>query len=233
MSLSVARLLPPPDAIEDAVDPDASDSELVAALVRQNDSVREARVRAGYLLDLAGGAWGLAHLGKSELATAGLSEDSIARVRAAIALGARVAAAKAPTHAMDARAVDALLRPLLVHLPHEEMHVVVLDIAGRYRFRRRVSSGGVAACSVHVKDVLAPAIEQRAPHLVVVHNHPSGYSQPSPDDFQLTRRLAAAGDAVGVRLIDHLVIAEDGHASAMPGPTGWSALRKPPARSAP
>lgn len=225
MAVSLARLPFPLD--EAATDPaeEQSVGELVAALVRQNDSPREARARAGNVLDLAGSAWGLARLGRNELLTAGLSDDSIHRLRAALALGARVATARAPMRPMDAESVAAMLRPLLRHLPHEELHVVLLDARNRYLSRRRVAAGGVAACSVYAKDILAPAVERRAPAIVVVHNHPSGDPSPSLDDIALTMRLATACDTVGVRLVDHLVVADDGFQSVVPDLRRWETRR--------
>jgi len=223
MTVALARDSCPPDV---ELLSDAGDSELVAALVRQGDSLREARERAARVLDLAGGPWGLPHLGFSQLASAGLSDDSIDRVRAALALGVRVAAARAPASPMDADAVYALFLPMLLHLPHEEMHVLLLDTRGRYRSRRRVASGGIAACSVYVKDILAPAVELRAAAMVVVHNHPSGSCRPSAEDLMLTTKVLVACDALGVRLVDHLVVAEGGNPSGMPGLTGWEALAR-------
>jgi DNA repair protein RadC len=128
---------------------------------------------------------------------------------------------------MDANAVCALFRPLLLHLPHEEMHIVLLDNRLRYRSRRRISSGGVAACSVFVKDILGPVVELRAPAMIIVHNHPSGVSRPSGEDLALTTRVLSACDALSIRLVDHLVVAEDGYSSAMPGTPSWNVPHVP------
>jgi DNA repair protein RadC len=229
MTVAIARDSAPPDDADDLLT-DAVDADLVAALVRQGDSWREARDRAARVMELAGGPWGLARMGAPQLASVGLSSDSIGRIRAAITLGARVASAKAPRSPMDAEAVYELFLPLLLHLSHEEMHVVLLDQRGRYRSRKRVASGGIAACSVYVKDILAPAVELRCPAMVIVHNHPSGASRPSSEDISLTIRVLTACDTLGVRLVDHLVIAEDGHRSAMPGPPSWHVFDDPTRR---
>jgi len=230
MSLNLARIPRSEESPEDTAESDASDGELLASLVRQGESLREARARAGQLLDLAGGPWGLPHLGRTQLESAGLSPESIARLRAACSLGARVAAARAPVVSMNAESTAAMFRPLLVHLPHEEMHVLLLDARGRYRSRRRVASGGVAACSVYVKDILAPAVELRAAAMVIIHNHPSGSCVPSAEDVALTSRVISPAETLGVRLVDHLVVAEEGYASAMPGPPAWDSLVRPRSR---
>jgi DNA repair protein RadC len=209
------------------LDEDASDAELLALLVAQGEPMREVRTRAGALLDVAGGAHGLPYLTRTQLELAGLSAQSIAQLRAALRLGRRTASSRPPTSPLDPDSIAAIFHPLMDHLTHEEMYVVMLDARGRYRNRRRVASGGVAACSVFVKDILAPVIETRAAGMVIVHNHPSGSSLPSPEDFALTARMLTASDALGVRLVDHLVISEEGHASAMPGGGRWAARTRP------
>jgi DNA repair protein RadC len=64
-----------------------------------------------------------------------------------------------------------------------------------------------------VRTIVADALAFDATGVVMAHNHPSGDATPSDDDRVLTRRLARALDAVGVRLIDHLVLAGDEAAS--------------------
>jgi len=217
--------------IDESAD-DVSDAELLACLLKQGDSPREARSRASELLDLAGGTGGLSTLGHRQLQATGLNDETIQRVRAAVRLGSRVAAARLPLLPMNAQAVSAMYRPLLKHLMHEELHMVLMDAAGRYRGKRRLSSGGVAACTVLVKDVLAPAVEAKAAAIVLVHNHPSGMSTPSAEDFVLSQRVSVAAEIVGVFLVDHVVVADDGYATAMPGGGRWAQLNRPRTRVA-
>lgn len=208
------------------VSDDIANADLLALLVAQGEPYRESRIRAATLLELAGGVQGLPFLSRSQLETTGLTSQSISRFRAAIHLGRRCASLKPTAAPLTDAAVAAIFHPLLDQLAHEEMHVVMLDPRGRYRSRRRVASGGVAACSVFVKDIVAPVIETRAHGFVLVHNHPSGHSLPSPEDFALTSRVMSAADTLGVRMLDHLVIAEDGHSSAMPGGGRWNAISR-------
>ena len=59
----------------------------------------------------------------------------------------------------------------------------------------------------------AAALQAAAAALVLVHNHPSGDPTPSPEDREVTERLARAGEILGVRVVDHVVIAEHGYYS--------------------
>ena len=68
---------------------------------------------------------------------------------------------------------------------------------------------GSYACNVEIKNVFKGAIVANAVAIAVAHNHPSGVPKPSEGDFALTRQIAWAGEILGIRLIDHVIIGED------------------------
>lgn len=82
---------------------------------------------------------------------------------------------------------------------------------------RIVSVGLVNRTIVHPREVFADAVAERACALVVAHNHPSGRLEPSGEDLEITRRLKAAGDTIGIPLLDHLVFSADGYFSFVEG----------------
>ena len=106
-----------------------------------------------------------------------------------------------------------LLRSRLSGLDHEEAHVLLLDGAGRLIESRMVGRGGIHATPVPLRDVLAPALDARAASVLLAHNHPSGNPEPSPTDVLLTHQLALLAQLLGVRLLDHVVLAGDRHVS--------------------
>jgi DNA repair protein RadC len=69
-----------------------------------------------------------------------------------------------------------------------------------------VSEGSLTASIVHPREVFRRAIREAAAAVILVHNHPSGDPTPSPEDEALTARLRAAGDLLGIRVLDHVVI---------------------------
>ncbi len=71
-----------------------------------------------------------------------------------------------------------------------------------------VSEGILTASLVHPREVFAPAIREAAAGIVLVHNHPSGDPEPSPEDHEVTARLCAVGELVGIRVLDHVVIGD-------------------------
>ncbi len=78
-----------------------------------------------------------------------------------------------------------------------------------------VSVGSLNASIVHPRELFREAVRVSAASIVVVHNHPSGDPTPSGADIQLTRRLAKAGDVVGIELLDHVVIGDGGEFASM------------------
>jgi len=146
---------------------------------------------------------------------AGLSRARSIRLAAAFALGRRVAAApiRARPLLRSAAGVHELLAPGLRGLAQETFHCLLLD--GKHRLRRceRVSQGTLTSSLVHPREVFGPALREGAAALIVVHNHPSGDPEPSPEDLAVTRRLLEAGRTLGVPLLDHVVVADEGFVS--------------------
>ena len=89
---------------------------------------------------------------------------------------------------------------------NENVYVVLLDIKNRVLGEVKVSEGSLSAAIVHPREVFRPAVELAAAALIVVHNHPSGDPTPSTEDRSLTRRLRDAGEMIGVRVLDHVII---------------------------
>lgn len=99
--------------------------------------------------------------------------------------------------------------PALAGLDHEELHALYVDQRKRPIVYRRLTTGSESATVVDVRQVLRHAIEAGASGMLVAHNHPSGELTPSGADLDVTRRLRAAGNTVGIELIDHLLVARD------------------------
>jgi DNA repair protein RadC len=76
-----------------------------------------------------------------------------------------------------------------------------------------ISQGTLTASLVHPREVFRPALRDAAAALVLVHNHPSGDPTPSAEDREVTARLAKAGEILGIRVVDHVVVAERGFCS--------------------
>ena len=93
---------------------------------------------------------------------------------------------------------------------HKKEHFVALYLNARHELihREDVSVGTVNASIVHPRDVFAPALEHNAVSVIVAHNHPSGSTDPSSEDQEVTTRLREAGKSLGVHLVRHYILTE-------------------------
>jgi len=105
-------------------------------------------------------------------------------------------------------AAAALVVPLLAGLDREHCLLVTLDTRHRLLGVTTVSVGTADHTFMAPREVYRDALLAGASAVFLAHNHPSGDPDPSPDDRQVTRRLAQAGTTLGVELLDHLVVGD-------------------------
>ena len=101
----------------------------------------------------------------------------------------------------------------LQNLDHEECWVIFLNQSSRIIRKQRVSVGGLASTQVDVRLILREALKVCATSLILVHNHPSGNVRPSSDDDRLTMSLQQATKMLNIKMLDHVIYADDNHFS--------------------
>ncbi len=79
----------------------------------------------------------------------------------------------------------------------------------------------MSACQVRLADVFREAVRRNASALILVHNHPSSDSTPSPEDVALTRAAVQAGPLLDIGVLDHLVVGGIGYTSLRERRLGW------------
>jgi DNA repair protein RadC len=99
--------------------------------------------------------------------------------------------------------------------PHERLAAIYLDRRRRVVGTRILTIGSDAFTIVDPKQVLGPALDLRAHAVILAHNHPSGDPYPSPQDAEVTHRVAKAGQQLGIRLLDHLILGATGRWSSL------------------
>lgn len=139
----------------------------------------------------------------------GVGKSRAATIIAALALSRRVflndedVAIKTPADVI--KVVDALTRK-------KKEYLVALYLNARNRLikKQTISVGTLTANLIHPREVFAPALQYHAAQIIIIHNHPSGDSRPSAEDIKITERLMEASKILGIRLIDHIIVAKDG-----------------------
>lgn len=106
-----------------------------------------------------------------------------------------------------------LLIPRMRHLRTESFRVVLLNSANQVIREVCVSDGSLNAVLIHPREVFRLAIAESAASIIVAHNHPSGNTEPSPEDIAITKQLVEAGRIVDIRVLDHLIIAGNTYTS--------------------
>jgi DNA repair protein RadC len=191
-----------------------SDADLVALLIGTGTGRLSARAAALALLEavpLAELAWAPPD---AIAAWPGVGPARAAAIAAAFELGRRGgwSPPQRGERCLDPRRVHELMRHA-AHAEREGFHVVLLDVRGRLLRAVQVAEGSLSQCPVSPRDALRPAVREGAHGVVFCHNHPSGDPSPSPDDVDLTERLRAAADLVGVLARDHVIVAASGYYS--------------------
>lgn len=184
-----------------------SDEELLTLLVE------EPGVAASVLRSCGGSLASVAAEEPARLRmVGGLGRNRALRLLAAAEFGRRVAESRAGEADVIATSDDVvhLFRPKLQRLDHEECWVLYLTSSNRIVERQRVSQGGVQGTVVDHRLIIKRALELLATQMIMVHNHPSGAAEPSPQDKVLTERIARAAALFDIRLLDHLIISREG-----------------------
>ena len=94
-------------------------------------------------------------------------------------------------------------------LMKEVFWTVLLDGRNRVIDIDEVAVGSLTSTLVHPREVFTAAMHVGAAHVILVHNHPSGDAEPSAEDVALTKRLLEAGEVVGIKVLDHVVVGDD------------------------
>ncbi|HEV8574709.1 MAG TPA: DNA repair protein RadC [Dehalococcoidia bacterium] len=133
------------------------------------------------------------------------------QILAALELGTRIMSSRPDRrHIRCPEDVYALLGAEMALLDQEHLRVVLLNTRNQVISTREVYKGNVHSAIVRVAEVFKDAVREGCPSLIVVHNHPSGDPEPSPDDASLTGQLEEAGRLLGIEVADHIVIGRNG-----------------------
>lgn len=95
----------------------------------------------------------------------------------------------------------------LANKEHEEFHVLFLSNSHKVIATEAMFRGSVDGASVYTREVVKAALKHNANAVVFAHNHPSGTTEPSVADRQITNRLVSALELIDIRVIDHIIIA--------------------------
>jgi DNA repair protein RadC len=188
-----------------------SDAELIAILLRTGGRRKGVMELARELVEEHGLA-GLVHARPRDLVREGIGSAKAASIVAAVEIGRRMARKDLCKRRPLARpgAVASYLGMRYGMRDQEVMGALFLDVRNRLLGEQELYRGTLSRAAVEPRQVLKEALVRGAAGVVIFHNHPSGDPSPSLEDVNFTRRMAEAGDAIGVELVDHMILGASG-----------------------
>lgn len=191
-----------------------SNSELIAILINNGSRDKSAVELAKEILKL--GHDNLNELGKLSLTdfkqVKGIGQAKSIIIAAALELGRRrhASAALEKTIVRSSRDIAGYLQASLKDYNYEVFAVVFLNRANKINHFEIISKGGITGTVADPRVILKKALEEDATSIVLCHNHPSGNLKPSLADEQLTKKIKEAAAYFDIRIIDHIIVSEEG-----------------------
>lgn len=193
-----------------------TDAELLAILLRSGTREENAVVLAGRLLRELESLDRIERASTKELAAIrGIGEVKAITIKAALELARRLGRIDPLEGGRISSAADVfgMLRKRFLGMKKEEFLVLLLSTKNVVTRIVTVSSGTLNQSLVHPREAFIEAVRDSAAAVVFAHNHPSGDPAPSRDDQVITDRLVKAGEIMGVRVLDHVIIGSDAYFS--------------------
>ena len=185
------------------------DAELLTLIIGSQKTSRD-------ILNAIGGIRNLQSSGTGTLCEIeGIGLKTAAKILAAVELGIRVSSQGDSSEKRFSCSADIYKRysARLSVLKQEVMYVVGLNNKNQPIVEKTVAMGSVTECRVNPREIFRPLIAEACARMIMLHNHPSGDSIPSPEDISLTRRVTEAGSLLGIPMLDHLVVGSGSYSS--------------------
>lgn len=194
-----------------------SDSELLAILINTGSGKNSAVDLAREVLKL--GKDNLDELGKLSindfLSIPGIGEAKAVTLAAALELGRRRHASTFfnKNFVRSSKELAEFLKASLKDYSYEVFAVVFLNRSNKINHFEVLSKGGIAHTIVDSRVIFKKAIEVGCTSMILCHNHPSGSLKPSRADEELTARLRSAGQLLDIKVVDHIIVSDEGYYS--------------------
>ena len=196
-----------------------SDEQLLSLLIRKGDSTKSVIELSKNIIRRYGSSISdLMGITKEELIkdNPGMTDLKATILLCAIEMGARTYLKKEKSkYIFCTQDILDLLSYEMSFLNEEHFKVILLNTKNMIIYNILISVGTINTSLVHVREVFKNAIKKNSNSIILVHNHPSGNSMPSNEDKVLTKRLYDAGELLGIKVLDHVIIGKDNYFSFM------------------
>ena len=194
-----------------------SAQEILALILGRGIAGESVMVTAQRLLSQFGSLKGIASASVEELSQVkGIGLAKASQLKAASELANRLEGYQETDKKAVVKSPDevvSLVRGRLKGKKREHFLALLLDTRSQLIKISEISVGSLDTSVVHPREVFKEAISASAASVIFVHNHPSGDSGASEDDIGLTKRLAEAGEIVGIDVLDHVIVTDKNYLS--------------------
>jgi len=188
-----------------------SNQELIAILLRTGTKEESVLHLANRVLSFFDQIQELKNATLEEMMSVkGIGQAKAVQLLAAVELGRRLSqrhpdkryAIRSPQDAAS------LLMADMSSLKQENFVALFLNVKNQVIHQQTIFIGSLNASIVHPREIFREAVKRSAASVICAHNHPSGNPNPSPEDIEVTQRLADAGKIMGIELLDHVIIGD-------------------------
>lgn len=192
------------------------DYEMLELLLFASSPRRDVKPTAKKLLEKFGSLNGIFKAENGQLlAVSGMNEQAVTAIKTCLELSSRLLREEMKQgvllnnwqHLLD------YCRLNMGNLKKEQFRIIFVNQKNRVIADEVQQEGSINHTPVYVREVVKRALELGASSIILAHNHPSGDTTPSPEDIEITKQIAKACEAVGIRLHDHLIIGDGDHYS--------------------
>ena len=187
-----------------------SDAELLAIIFKTGNKEENAIVMSDRLIT----KYGISKLNELSLKELqeikGIGPAKSMQIKALFEFNKRYSLAKRDGEPIkSARDVFEYASQRLITNQQEHFIILLLDSKNRIVKDEVISIGTLNASIIHPREVFKSAIRESANSIILVHNHPSGDSEPSVEDEQITKKLFEAGELLNIKILDHVIVGKD------------------------
>lgn len=183
-----------------------SDEELIALIIGSGTKKKNA-LQIAHTLVKKYPLQTLPSISYSQLKATGIGEIKAQKISATVELADRIHNIQKKIAILSA---EDIWRQLAETRGKKKEYFIIyyLDVRNTVIAKETISIGTLNASLVHPREVFEPAIRYLSAQIILTHNHPSDYAEPSEEDILLTKRLQAAGNIIGIHVIDHIIVTE-------------------------
>ncbi len=140
----------------------------------------------------------------------GIGKAKAIQIKAALEMGKRLSGEESSKPSIIRCPEDAsqLVMNDMRFLDREHFRILLLNTKNHVLGIESVSVGNLNTTIVHPREIFKSSIRRSAAAVILVHNHPSGDPEPSKEDCEITKRLCDAGELLGIKVLDHIIVGD-------------------------